>query len=45
MNYLKNKEGEKSKFVEKDFEYSSSNNTKFLSVDDLKKFIKNELNK
>ena len=45
VNYLKSKEGEKGKFVEKDFEYSSSNNTKNLSVSDLRKFINNELNK
>ncbi len=45
VNYLKSKEGEKGKFVAKDFEYSSSNNKKFLSVNNLKKFLKNELNK
>ena len=45
VNYLKSKEGEKGKIVAKNFEYSSSNNKKFLSVNDLKKFIKNELKK
>jgi len=45
VNYLKSKEGEKGKIVAKNFEYSSSNNKEFLSVNDLKKFIKNELKK
>jgi len=45
VDYTKSKENEKGKFVEKDFEYSSSNNKTFLSVNDLKKLISNELNK
>lgn len=42
INYQISKDGEKGKLVEKDFEYSSSNNKKFLSIKELKSFIKNE---
>ena len=45
INYLISKEGEKGKLVEKNFEYSSSNNKKFLSIKELKNFINNEFNK
>ena len=45
IEFYKFIESEKFYFVEKDFEYSSSNNTKNLSVSDLRKFINNELNK
>ncbi len=45
INYKISKEGEKGKLVEKNFEYSSSNNKKFLSVKELKNFIKNEFYK
>ncbi len=45
INYQISKEGEKGKLVEKNFEYSSSNNKKFLSVKELKNFIKNEFYK
>ena len=45
INYQISKEGEKGKLVEKNFEYSSSNNKKFLSIKELKKFINNEFNK
>ncbi len=45
INYKISKDGEKGKPVKKNFEYSSSNNKKFLSISELKNFIKNEFNK
>ena len=45
INYKISKDGEKGKPVTKNFEYSSSNNKKFLSISELKNFIKNEFNK
>ncbi len=45
INYQISKDGEKGKMVVKDFEYSSSNNKKFLSIKELKKFIKNDFYK
>ena len=45
INYQISKDGEKGKMVVKDFEYSSSNNKKFLSIKELKKFIKNDIYK
>ena len=44
INYLVNKDKEKGKYVSSNFEYSSSNNKKFLTVDQIKKYIKNEFN-
>lgn len=40
IDFRKNKIGEKGKFVRRDFEYSSSNNKDFLSVEKLNKLIK-----
>ena len=45
INYKISKDGEKGKPVKKNFEYSSSNTKKFLSISELKNFIKNEFNK
>ena len=45
INYQISKDGEKGKLVRKNFEYSSSNNKKFLSVKELKNFIENEFYK
>ena len=42
INYFFSKNKEKGKIVKKDFEYSSSNNFKFLTVMEIKKYIKNE---
>ena len=38
-NYKKNKRGERGKYVESNFIYSSDTNNKFLSVKDIKKNI------
>ena len=40
MDFKTDKIGEKGKYVKRDFEYSSSNNKNFLSVKQLKKFLK-----
>jgi len=45
ITYLKSKDGEKGKFVENNFEYSSSNSKTFLSESDIKSFINNEFTK
>ena len=42
INYLVNIDKEKGKLVSKDFEYSSSNNKKFLSLAQIKNYIDNE---
>ena len=42
INYLINKDKEKGKLVSKEFEYSSSTNKKFLSLEQIRFFIKNE---
>jgi len=45
INYLKSKDGENGKFVQREFEYSSLNNKKFLSVAAIRSFINNEFKK
>lgn len=45
IDYQTSKDRERGKPVAKDFEYSSSNNKNFLSIRELKNFIKNEFNK
>jgi UDP-N-acetylglucosamine 4,6-dehydratase len=42
VNYLINKNKEKGKNVKDNFEYSSSNNLKFLNISEIKKYIDNE---
>ena len=42
INYLINKDKEKGKLVSKEFEYSSTTNKKFLSLEQIRLFIKNE---
>jgi UDP-N-acetylglucosamine 4,6-dehydratase len=42
VNYLISKNKEKGKNVKDNFEYSSSNNLKFLNISEIKKYIDNE---
>ena len=43
VNYLISKDGSRGKVLKKEFEYTSSNNNKFLTVKELKNFIDNEI--